>query len=188
MITILKNDSHGDDKAVVQAFFPLAASNVVFPLPYNDGFSGGGTTNLNNYAKSGSLSNVHQRFVEMPHNTCLELVQNTQIFTTAVELLTAAIVRRDPKVVANGRPFSVALVEVLYNMSEQLPMDHLEKLKYAHLEKNECWKKIIEAASQWDFFQDINSVITLEILKNKHMEHIILFFQPFVNSSNSYSL
>lgn len=49
-------------------------------------------------------------------------------------------------------------------------------------------RKIIEAASQWEFFQDINSGIALEILKSKHLEQQILFFQPFMNNSSSYSL
>lgn len=89
----------------------------------------------------------------MPHNTCLDLVRNTQIFIVAVELVIAANVKRDLEVVANGKPFSVALVEVFYNISKQLPMDHLGKLKCAHLEKNECMRKIIEAAINGNSFK-----------------------------------
>ncbi|KAL8158464.1 hypothetical protein V2J09_000001 [Rumex salicifolius] len=65
-------------------------------------------------------------------------VKNTQKITEAMKLVAAAKVRRAQEAVVNGRPFSETLVEVLYNINEQLQIEDVD----APLTKNRPVKKV----------------------------------------------
>lgn len=56
----------------------------------------------------------------------IESVKNTQKITEAMKLVAAAKVRRAQEAVVSGRPFSETLVEVLYNINEQLQTDDID--------------------------------------------------------------
>ncbi|XP_073056002.1 ATP synthase gamma chain, chloroplastic [Primulina eburnea] len=56
----------------------------------------------------------------------IESVKNTQKITEAMKLVAAAKVRRAQEAVVNSRPFSETLVEVLYNINEQLQTDDID--------------------------------------------------------------
>lgn len=56
----------------------------------------------------------------------IESVRNTQKITEAMKLVAAAKVRRAQEAVVNSRPFSETLVEVLYNINEQLLTDDID--------------------------------------------------------------
>ncbi|KAJ6292286.1 hypothetical protein OIU78_024462 [Salix suchowensis] len=56
----------------------------------------------------------------------LNSVKNTQKITEAMKLVSAAKVRRAQEAVVNGRPFSETLVEVLYNINEQLQNEDID--------------------------------------------------------------
>ncbi|KAL1323161.1 hypothetical protein HN51_068222 [Arachis hypogaea] len=58
--------------------------------------------------------------------TRIESVKNTQKITEAMKLVAAAKVRRAQEAVVNGRPFSETLVEVLYNINEQLQTEDID--------------------------------------------------------------
>ncbi|KAL6200963.1 PREDICTED: ATP synthase gamma chain, chloroplastic [Fragaria vesca subsp. vesca] len=53
-------------------------------------------------------------------------VSNTKKITEAMKLVAAAKVRRAQEAVVNGRPFSQTLVEVLYNINEQLQVEDID--------------------------------------------------------------
>uniref|UniRef100_A0A5B7BNQ3 ATP synthase gamma chain n=1 Tax=Davidia involucrata TaxID=16924 RepID=A0A5B7BNQ3_DAVIN len=53
-------------------------------------------------------------------------VNNTHKITEAMKLVSAAKVRRAQEAVINGRPFSETLVEVLYNINEQLQLEDVD--------------------------------------------------------------
>lgn len=65
-------------------------------------------------------------------------VKNTQKITEAMKLVAAAKVRRAQEAVVNARPFSETLVEVLYNINEQLQTDDVD----VPLTKNRPVKKV----------------------------------------------
>ncbi|XP_027127372.1 ATP synthase gamma chain, chloroplastic-like [Coffea arabica] len=56
----------------------------------------------------------------------METVKNTQKVTEAMMLVAAAKVRRAQEAVINSRPFAEALVEVLYDINEQLQLDDID--------------------------------------------------------------
>lgn len=56
----------------------------------------------------------------------IESVKNTQKITEAMKLVAAAKVRRAQEAVVSGRPFSETLVEVLYNINEQLQTEDVD--------------------------------------------------------------
>ncbi|KAL3503519.1 hypothetical protein ACH5RR_037968 [Cinchona calisaya] len=56
----------------------------------------------------------------------IETAKNTQKVTEAMKLVAAAKVRKAQEAVINSRPFGEALVEVLYNLNEQLQMEDLD--------------------------------------------------------------
>lgn len=56
----------------------------------------------------------------------IDSVKNTQKITEAMKLVAAAKVRRAQEAVVSGRPFSETLVEVLYNINEQLQTDDID--------------------------------------------------------------
>lgn len=56
----------------------------------------------------------------------IESVKNTQKITEAMKLVAAAKVRRAQEAVVGARPFSETLVEVLYNINEQLQTDDID--------------------------------------------------------------
>ncbi|XP_073014149.1 ATP synthase gamma chain 1, chloroplastic [Typha latifolia] len=56
----------------------------------------------------------------------IDSVKNTQKITEAMKLVAAAKVRRAQEAVVSGRPFSETLVEVLYNINEQLQTDDVD--------------------------------------------------------------
>ncbi|KAJ8549739.1 hypothetical protein K7X08_033446 [Anisodus acutangulus] len=56
----------------------------------------------------------------------IESVKNTQKITEAMKLVAAAKVRRAQEAVVGARPFSETLVEVLYNINEQLQTDDVD--------------------------------------------------------------
>nr|KYP62778.1 hypothetical protein KK1_017329 [Cajanus cajan] len=58
--------------------------------------------------------------------TRIESVKNTQKITEAMKLVAAAKVRRAQEAVVNARPFSETLVEVLYNINEQLQTEDID--------------------------------------------------------------
>lgn len=53
-------------------------------------------------------------------------VSNTKKITDAMKLVAAAKVRRAQEAVVNGRPFSETLVQVLYNLNEQLQIEDVD--------------------------------------------------------------
>lgn len=53
-------------------------------------------------------------------------MKNTQKITEAMKLVAAAKVRRAQEAVVSGRPFSESLVEVLYNINENLQSDDVD--------------------------------------------------------------
>ncbi|EPS59226.1 hypothetical protein M569_15583, partial [Genlisea aurea] len=56
----------------------------------------------------------------------IDSVKNTQKITEAMKLVAAAKVRRAQEAVVNARPFSETLVEVLYNINEQLLTEDID--------------------------------------------------------------
>ncbi|XP_002967095.2 ATP synthase gamma chain 1, chloroplastic [Selaginella moellendorffii] len=56
----------------------------------------------------------------------IDTVKNTQKITDAMKLVAAAKVRRAQEAVVNGRPFSEALVQVLYNVNERLQLEDVD--------------------------------------------------------------
>lgn len=56
----------------------------------------------------------------------IQSVKNTQKITEAMKLVAAAKVRRAQEAVVSGRPFSESLVEVLYNINENLQSDDVD--------------------------------------------------------------
>lgn len=56
----------------------------------------------------------------------IDSVKNTQKITEAMKLVAAAKVRRAQEAVVGARPFSETLVEVLYNINEQLQTDDID--------------------------------------------------------------
>ncbi|KAI3685388.1 hypothetical protein L6452_34630 [Arctium lappa] len=53
-------------------------------------------------------------------------VKNTQKITEAMKLVAAAKVRRAQESVVNGRPFSEALIDVLYSINQQLQLEDVD--------------------------------------------------------------
>lgn len=56
----------------------------------------------------------------------IDSVKNTQKITEAMKLVAAAKVRRAQEAVVNGRPFSETLVEVLFNINENLQTEDID--------------------------------------------------------------
>jgi F-type H+-transporting ATPase subunit gamma len=56
----------------------------------------------------------------------IDSVANTKKITEAMKLVAAAKVRRAQEAVVSGRPFSEALVDVLFNINEQLQTDDID--------------------------------------------------------------
>ncbi|KAG7012368.1 ATP synthase gamma chain, chloroplastic, partial [Cucurbita argyrosperma subsp. argyrosperma] len=75
-------------------------------------------------ARSLSVSPVHCGLRELRDR--IDSVKNTQKITEAMKLVAAVKVRRAQEAVVNGRPFSEALVEVLYNINEQLQTEDID--------------------------------------------------------------
>jgi F-type H+-transporting ATPase subunit gamma len=78
----------------------------------------------NNPSRSTSVTPIHCGLREL--RTRIQSVKNTQKITEAMKLVAAAKVRRAQEAVVNGRPFSETLVEVLYNINEQLQTDDVD--------------------------------------------------------------
>lgn len=74
--------------------------------------------------RSCSVSPIHCGLRELRDR--IDSVKNTQKITEAMKLVAAAKVRRAQEAVVNGRPFSEALVEVLYNINEQLQTEDVD--------------------------------------------------------------
>ena len=58
--------------------------------------------------------------------TRIDSVKNTQKITEAMKLVAAAKVRRAQEAVVSSRPFSEALVEVLYNMNQEIQTEDID--------------------------------------------------------------
>ncbi|GLJ21455.1 hypothetical protein SUGI_0395760 [Cryptomeria japonica] len=56
----------------------------------------------------------------------IDSIKNTKKITDAMKLVAAAKVRRAQEAVVNGRPFSETLVQVLYNLNEQLQTEDVD--------------------------------------------------------------
>ncbi|EEE67257.1 hypothetical protein OsJ_24423 [Oryza sativa Japonica Group] len=56
----------------------------------------------------------------------IDSVRNTQKITEAMKLVAAAKVRRAQEAVVSSRPFSEALVEVLYNMNQEIQTEDID--------------------------------------------------------------
>ncbi|KAH7546727.1 hypothetical protein FEM48_Zijuj01G0232200 [Ziziphus jujuba var. spinosa] len=56
----------------------------------------------------------------------IDSIKNTQKITEAMKLVSAAKVRRAQEAVINSRPFSETLIEVLYNINEQLQSEAID--------------------------------------------------------------
>ncbi|XP_047337639.1 ATP synthase gamma chain, chloroplastic [Impatiens glandulifera] len=82
------------------------------------------TTPSSNPSRSSSVSPIHCGLRELRDR--IDSVKNTQKITEAMKLVAAAKVRRAQEAVVNGRPFSETLVEVLYNINEQLSTDDID--------------------------------------------------------------
>ncbi|XWS19412.1 hypothetical protein CRYUN_Cryun31cG0013600 [Craigia yunnanensis] len=77
-----------------------------------------------NPSRSSSATPIHCGFRELRDR--IDSVKNTQKITEAMKLVAAAKVRRAQEAVVNGRPFSDSLVEVLYNINEQLQTEDID--------------------------------------------------------------
>ncbi|KAG6573189.1 ATP synthase gamma chain 1, chloroplastic, partial [Cucurbita argyrosperma subsp. sororia] len=75
-------------------------------------------------AQTSQFSPVHCGLRELRDR--IDSVKNTQKITEAMKLVAAVKVRRAQEAVVNGRPFSEALVEVLYNINEQLQTEDID--------------------------------------------------------------
>ncbi|KAL5773309.1 hypothetical protein ACOSP7_012905 [Xanthoceras sorbifolium] len=75
-------------------------------------------------SRPSSIAPVHCGLRELRDR--IDSVKNTQKITEAMKLVAAAKVRRAQEAVVNGRPFSETLVEVLYNINEQLQTDDID--------------------------------------------------------------
>ncbi|RWR96629.1 ATP synthase gamma chain, chloroplastic [Cinnamomum micranthum f. kanehirae] len=71
-----------------------------------------------------SPSPIHAGLRELRER--INSVKNTQKITEAMKLVAAAKVRRAQEAVVNGRPFSESLVEVLYNINENLQTEDID--------------------------------------------------------------
>ncbi|XXG89662.1 hypothetical protein AAC387_Pa12g1612 [Persea americana] len=71
-----------------------------------------------------STSTIHAGLRELRER--IDSVKNTQKITEAMKLVAAAKVRRAQEAVVNGRPFSETLVEVLYNINENLQTEDID--------------------------------------------------------------
>ncbi|XP_044496183.1 ATP synthase gamma chain, chloroplastic [Mangifera indica] len=79
---------------------------------------------LNSPSRSSTVTPVHCGLRELRDR--IDSVKNTQKITEAMKLVAAAKVRRAQEAVVNGRPFSETLVEVLYNINEQLQTEDID--------------------------------------------------------------
>ena len=77
-----------------------------------------------NPSRSSSVTPVHCGLRDLRDR--IESVKNTQKITEAMKLVAAAKVRRAQEAVVGARPFSETLVEVLYNINEQLQTDDID--------------------------------------------------------------
>ncbi|KAK6932312.1 ATP synthase, F1 complex, gamma subunit [Dillenia turbinata] len=77
-----------------------------------------------NQSRSSSVTPIHCGIRELRER--IDSVKNTQKITEAMKLVAAAKVRRAQEAVVNGRPFSETLVEVLYNINEQLQTEDID--------------------------------------------------------------
>ncbi|KAL3519463.1 hypothetical protein ACH5RR_017612 [Cinchona calisaya] len=77
-----------------------------------------------NPSRSSSVTPIHCGLRELRDR--IGSVKNTQKITEAMKLVAAAKVRRAQEAVVNARPFSETLVEVLYNINEQLQTDDID--------------------------------------------------------------
>ncbi|XP_012091343.1 ATP synthase gamma chain, chloroplastic [Jatropha curcas] len=77
-----------------------------------------------NPSRSSAATQIHCGLREL--RTRIDSVKNTQKITEAMKLVAAAKVRRAQEAVVNGRPFSETLVEVLYNINEQLQTEDID--------------------------------------------------------------
>ncbi|TXG47022.1 hypothetical protein EZV62_026316 [Acer yangbiense] len=75
-------------------------------------------------SRSSSVAPIHCGLRELRER--IDSVKNTQKITEAMKLVAAAKVRRAQEAVVNGRPFSETLVEVLYNINEQLQTEDID--------------------------------------------------------------
>lgn len=75
-------------------------------------------------SRSSSVTPIHCALRELRER--IDSVKNTQKITEAMKLVAAAKVRRAQEAVVNGRPFSESLVEVLYNINEQLQTEDID--------------------------------------------------------------
>lgn len=77
-----------------------------------------------NPSRSSSVTPVHCGLRDLRDR--IDSVKNTQKITEAMKLVAAAKVRRAQEAVVGARPFSETLVEVLYNINEQLQTDDID--------------------------------------------------------------
>lgn len=82
------------------------------------------TSGPSNPSRSSSVTPVHCGLRDLRDR--IESVKNTQKITEAMKLVAAAKVRRAQEAVVGARPFSETLVEVLYNINEQLQTDDID--------------------------------------------------------------
>ncbi|WCJ20170.1 ATP synthase gamma chain chloroplastic [Euphorbia peplus] len=78
----------------------------------------------NTPSRSSSVTPIHSSLRDLRNR--IASVKNTQKITEAMKLVAAAKVRRAQEAVVNGRPFSETLVEVLYNINEQLQVEDVD--------------------------------------------------------------
>ena len=77
-----------------------------------------------NPSRPSSVTPIHCGLRELRDR--IVTVKNTQKITEAMKLVAAAKVRRAQEAVVNARPFSESLVQVLYNINEQLQTDDID--------------------------------------------------------------
>uniref|UniRef100_A0A0D6R9T4 F-ATPase gamma subunit n=1 Tax=Araucaria cunninghamii TaxID=56994 RepID=A0A0D6R9T4_ARACU len=106
-------------------------------LPVYDGLSLSSATSLplrRSAEATEASKQQQQRRGGMPQVVCdlrtlrdrIDSVKNTKKITDAMKLVAAAKVRRAQEAVVNGRPFSETLVQVLYNLNEQLQTEDVD--------------------------------------------------------------
>ncbi|KAL2524072.1 ATP synthase gamma chain 1 [Abeliophyllum distichum] len=88
-----------------------------FPLPSHN-------SNTSSPSRSSAAAPIQCNLRELRGR--IDSVKNTQKITEAMKLVAAAKVRRAQEAVVNARPFSETLVEVLYNINEQLQNDDVD--------------------------------------------------------------
>lgn len=81
-------------------------------------------SNVSSPSRLSSFPSITCNLRQLRHR--IATVKNTQKITEAMKLVAAAKVRRAQEAVINGRPFSEALIDVLYSINQQLQLEDVD--------------------------------------------------------------